>query len=82
MVIPIRGKGEPHAQIGELGFLVSATLELTTLIDPIEIGNKQLQQTSAMGSTNEPWHKFSASAEMELNNKNIKNNSLAEYTFD
>ena len=78
----MRGKGEPQAHIGELGFLVSATEELTTLIDPIEIGNKQLQQTSVIGFTNEPWHKLSAFAEMELSNKNIKNKSLEVYTFN
>ncbi len=62
VVIPIRGTGVPQAQMGELGFGVSGTEELTTSIEPIEIGNKQLQQTSTIGSTKLPWQRLSAFA--------------------
>lgn len=79
VVIPIRGKGDAQVQTGELGFFVSGMDELTTFIAPIERGNKQLQQTSVMGFTKEPWQSLSALAVEKhiiiLSNKNFFKNS-------
>jgi hypothetical protein len=47
--------GEPQAQMGELGLDVSVKPPLTTVDEPILIGNKQLQHTSVIGFTKLPW---------------------------
>ncbi len=53
--IPIRGRGDPQAQIGSVGLLSVSGRPLGHILrPPTESGNKQLQQTSVIGLTNFP----------------------------
>ena len=50
----MRGIGEPHAQTGRLGFLVSGRLPGQMCAPPTDSGNRHDQQTSVIGLTNLP----------------------------
>ncbi|GGD82144.1 hypothetical protein GCM10010990_35120 [Croceicoccus mobilis] len=55
--MPIRGIGDPQAQIGNVGFFVSARLDGQIFNAPTDSGNMQPQQTSVIGLTKLPVHR-------------------------